>query len=213
MQPAAEPCIGSTITFRFIAFRPLISAGRSSLRRRPSRCSCRPSKRFTSVWIGGVIPPAASRRSTAAVKSPSTDPPKGPLILRPSHSGGLWLAVITRAPRAWRSTTAQLQAGVGTGVSVSSGSSSQPRTALAIASASSGARKRRSYPITTTRLSSSLGARWASSWAAAAATGSNRSTVMSTPRTPRQPSVPNWIGAGLRGRDADAIEQPVLRRI
>ena len=186
---------------------------RSNLRRNPSRCSPRPSKRLVVAAMGGVMPPAARRRSTAAVKSPSTEPPKGPLIFRPSHSGGLWLAVITKAPSALRSTTAQLQAGVGTGVSVSSGSSSQPRTALAMASASSGARKRRSKPMITVRLFRPSGARWASSWAAAAATGSNRSTVMSTPRTPRQPSVPNLIGAGLRRRGADAMAERAMIRI
>ena len=144
MQPAAEPCMGSTITLSFIALSPAMIGARSSFLRSPLRCSSRPGNRATSPWIGIVIPPAASRRSTAAVKSPSTEPPKGPLIFSPSHSGGLWLAVITRAPRARRSTTAQLHAGVGTGVSVNSGSNSHPRTAAAMASASSGARKRRS---------------------------------------------------------------------
>ena len=102
------------------------------------------SKRRVSPWIGTEMPPACSRCSTRLVKSPSTDPPKGPLIFRPSHSGGLWLAVITNAPRAWRSTTAQLAAGVGMGASANTGTRSAPRTALQIASASSGARKRRS---------------------------------------------------------------------
>ena len=102
------------------------------------------SKRRVSPGTGTVMPPASRRRSTRWVKSPSTEPPKGPLIFSPSHSGGLWLAVITRAPRAPCSTTAQLAAGVGMGASASTGTRSAPRTALQIASASSGARKRRS---------------------------------------------------------------------
>ncbi len=163
------------------------------------------SKRGVVPPIGTVMPPAARRFSTRAVKSPSTDPPKGPLIFNPSHSGGLWLAVITSAPRARRSTTAQLAAGVAIALSTSSGSSSAPRTAAQIASASSGARKRRSWPITTSRLLSASGALLASSRAAAAATGSSRSTVMSTPRMPRQPSVPKLIGAASRGRGAETM--------
>jgi hypothetical protein len=34
--------------------------------------------------------------------------------------------------------------------------------------------------------------------------------VMSTPRMPRQPSVPNTIGLGARGRGAKAMRSEVL---
>ena len=50
------------------------------------------------------------------------------------------------------------------------------------------------------------GREWANSWTAAAATGRRRSKVMSTPSTPRQPSVPKAIGLASRASGADAMD-------
>ena len=75
----------------------------------------------TPIEAGGV---PLDRHSDAPSGQPSFHrcgevpfhgPAEGALDFQ-SEFGGLWLAVITRAPRALRSTTAQLQAGVGTGI-------------------------------------------------------------------------------------------------
>ena len=144
MQPAADPCIGSTNIFTPNFLKPSEIKGMSNFLLIPKRCCFRKSTRSVAPSIGIDIPPASNLFWTESVKELSTEPPKGPLIFNPNHSHGLWLAVITSAPSALSSTIPQLQEGVGSAEEANKGTKSTPLTADATASAISSARNRRS---------------------------------------------------------------------
>ena len=74
------------------------------------------------VKVPGVVGAKVSpnRASICFVTSGETEPPKFPFTFKPKYVPGLWLAVITKAPSAFRLCAAQLNAGVGAKVSLNS---------------------------------------------------------------------------------------------